>query len=108
MAIVPTNRLELALTRIAESDERCAELKGNMLRCEFLAKTAESVAFKACEGSIEDRKHQARLTPEVQSAWERYFQAVVEYEKCKARREREFTLIELYRTEQASLRRATV
>ena len=102
---ISEQRLEQALTFIAESDLQIGHWRAQVLRSEFLAKSAEALAFKAQQGPIEDKKMSARLTPEVCAAWEKHFEAVLEYEKLKAQRERQYIVIELYRTMSANLRR---
>lgn len=101
------DRVEKSLAIIAETDLQVAEWKGAVLRTEHMAKVAEALAYKALgsEGSIEDRKQATKLVPEVQKAWEEHFQAVVKHEALKARREREYIVIDLYRTVEASRRR---
>lgn len=106
--VISEQRLEQALTFIAESDLQIGHWRAEVLRSEFLVKSATALAFKAQEGSIEDRKQSAILTPEVKDANERHFKSVLEYEKLKAQRERQYIVIELYRTMSANLRRGSV
>lgn len=103
-------RVDQALAEIAQTDLQVAEWKGAVLRTEFTAKSAEALAYKALgsEGSVEDRKQAVKLVPEVQAAWEQHFLAVVKHEALKARREREFIVIDLYRTVEASRRKGNV
>jgi len=103
--VITDQRLEAALTFIAESDLQIGHWRAEVLRSEFLVKSAIALAFKAQEGSIEERKQSALLTSEVKEANERHFKAVLEYEKLKAQRERQYIVIELYRTMSANLRR---
>jgi hypothetical protein len=104
------DRVERALALLAETDLEVAEWKGAVLRTEHMAKVAEAVAYKSfgSEGSVEDRKQQTKLAPEVQKAWEEHFLAVVKHEGLKARREREFIVIDLFRTIEASRRKGNV
>jgi hypothetical protein len=107
--VITEQRLEQALTFIAESDQQIGHWRAEVLRSEFLGKSAEALAFKSAAGtSAEERKQSAKLTPEVAEAWERHFKAVLEYEKLKAQRERQYIVIELYRTMSANLRRGQV
>ena len=106
--VVTEERLEQALTFIAESDLNFANLKANVLRTEFKAKAAEALVYKSLEGSIEDKRQQTRLAPEVSAAWEQHFKSVVDFETLKARRERNFIVIELFRTFSANLRKGQV
>lgn len=107
--LVPESRVEKALSIIAETDREVAAWKGAELRTEFFAKTAEALAFKQTEGSsAEERKQLARLTPEVQKAWEEHFVAVTKHAEVRARREREFAVIDVWRTTRADQRRGNV
>lgn len=106
--VISDQRLEQALTFIAESDLQIGHWRAEVLRSEFLVKSAIALSFKAQEGTVEDRKQAALLTPEVKDANERHFKAVLEYEKLKAQRERQYIVIELYRTMSANLRRGQV
>jgi hypothetical protein len=104
--LIDATRLELALTRLAESDERYAELKGEMLRSEYMAKHTEAVAFKAADGTVEDRKMTARLAGH--EAWEKHFRCVVDFESLKAKREREMIVIECWRSLESSRRQGNI
>lgn len=102
--IVSEQRLEKALSVIAETDNEYAEYKGAVLRAEYMAECAESLAYKQLQGTVEDRKREVKLVPEVQKAWENYFTVVVSMERVKARRHREFIVVDVYRTQEASRR----
>lgn len=106
--LISEQRLDKALAQIAESDTEIAEWKGMVLRTEFTAKAAQALAFKALEGSVEDRKQGALLEEPVKKAWEEHFRAVVEFERLKARREREFTIIEIWRSLESSRRHGNI
>lgn len=105
---ISEERLEQALKFIAESDHQIGHWRAEVLRSEFLMKSATAIAFKHMEGSIEERKQSALLTEEVKDANERHFKAVLEYEKLKAQRERQYIVIELYRTMSANQRRGNL
>ncbi len=103
------DRVDRALGVIAQTDLEVAEWKGAVLRTEHMAKVAEALAYKAqSDGSVEDRKQAVKLDPDVQKRWEEHLQAVVKHEALKARREREFIVIDLFRTIEASRRKGNV
>jgi predicted metal-dependent hydrolase len=102
--LVTEQRLEKALRIIAETDNEYAEHKGAVLRAEYMAECAESLAYKQLQGTVEDRKREVKLVPEVKTAWENYFQVTVNFERCKAFRARELLVIDVYRTQEASRR----
>lgn len=107
---VSDERLETALNRLASTDTEIANARANVLRTEFMAKCAESLAYQAMpkDLSIEDRKRAVPVAQGVQEQWEQHWGAVTHYEALKAKREREFIVIELYRTTSANLRRGNV
>lgn len=102
--VVSERRLEKALALIAETDNEYAEYTGAVLRAEYMAECAESLAYQQLTGTVEDRKRAVKLVPEVQKAWENYFQVLVNMERVKARRKREFIVVDVYRTQEASRR----
>lgn len=107
--LISEQRVEKALGIIAETDREVAAWKGQELRTEFFAKTTEALAFKSAEGSsAEERKQMARLAPEVQKAWEEHFVAVTKHAEVRARREREFAVIEVWRSINANQRKGNV
>lgn len=107
--LITDDRLEKALIFLAQTDEAQAQARGEVLRTEHLAKVAEALAFKASEGgSAEARKQNARLADSSREAWEKHFQAVVQYEYLRAQRERQVLVIELYRTQSANQRKGNV
>lgn len=93
---------------LANTDAKLAQFKGEVMRTEFMAKAAEALVYKSLDGSIEDRKQGVRLAPEVSAAWEANWKAVVEFEKLKARRERAFMTLEIWRSVEASRRRGNI
>ncbi len=106
--LVSEDRLEKALSYLAQTDEACAEAKAHVLRTEHLAKVAEALAFKATEGPVELRKQIARLAGPSREAWEAHFQAVVAYETLRAKREKEVLVIETWRSLNANQRKGNV
>lgn len=102
-------RIAQMLDYLAATDERCASLKANVARTEYLAKLQEAMAYKAIDnGSIEDRKAEAKMSPTVQKAWDGHFKAVAAYEKVRARRGHAMTLTELWRSWNANRRQGQV
>jgi hypothetical protein len=101
--------MEAALNFLAQTDEKIADAKYMLQRSEYLAKLREAFAFKAAEGAtIKDREVAARTEQASQDAWERHFNAVANYEKLRARRERAVLTIEIFRTLESSRRAGTI
>jgi hypothetical protein len=102
---VSDDRLDKAMAFLAQTDSEFAEWRGAMLRAEYMAECAESLAYAAItEGSVEDRKRAAKVAEPVKQAMENYFKAVVEFERLKARRTREVLVVELWRSVNANRR----
>jgi hypothetical protein len=108
MSFITQQRMEKALAFLAETDAEVADWEGQVLRTEFMAECAESLAYKSLEGGVEERKRALKLIPEVQTAWENHFVAVVGKKNLEARRKRAIITIELYRTLEASRRQGHV
>lgn len=103
--LVNEDKIARALHYLAESDERCASLKADVARTEYLAKLQEAFAFKEVSvGTVEDRKSESKMSPKAQAAWDAHFTAVAEYEKVRAIRERAALTIDLFRTLAANRR----
>jgi hypothetical protein len=107
--IVNEKKVAAAFNFLAGSDEQHAMLKTDMQKTEYLAKLAEAFAYKAISvGSVEDKKSEAKMSPTVQAAWDTHFNAMTAFEKLKAKRERAFVVIDMFRTLEASRRRGNV
>jgi len=103
--VISEDRLEKAMRFLAETDEELAEAKGEVLRCEQLLKRIQYRLFKSADGSIELRKATAGVSEETARAEEELVSAIVQYEKLKAKRETESTVVEVWRTLESSRRK---
>lgn len=92
------DRVDRAMSILAESDSEVAEWKVAVMRSEMKAKAVEAVIYVALSGSIEDKKQGLKLDARYEAAWEEHFKAVVAHEKLKNKRDREILVIELYRS----------
>lgn len=102
--MISEERLEKALTFLATTDERSADLKGQVARKEYGAKLARSKIYLVSEGSVEARKAKAEVSVEVEQAEDELAQAIVEHEKVKAKRATEELIVEVWRSVEASRR----
>lgn len=103
--MVTTDEMERALRWMATTDTESADWRVAMLRAEYMADVAESLAYKLAEGtSVEDRKKAAKASPEVKKAMEDYFTAVRGYEVLRAQRKTAELLIETWRSVNANRR----
>jgi|SRR3569833_476551 len=99
MSIVSEKQVESALAFLAESDLNYAHLKANMLRTEYMIDVAEAMAFRAQgEGSVELKKMNVKIDTAVQTAQEKYLQAVIDYEALRAKRKRAELMIDVWRS----------
>lgn len=89
--------MERALRWMATTDTEFADWRVAVLRAEYMADVAESLAYKLLEGTVEDRKRGCKMAPEVVKAQEDYFTAVRGYEKLRAQRKTAELLIETWR-----------
>jgi hypothetical protein len=101
-------RLEKALTYLSTTDEQAAELKANVARMEYMCKLARSRQFLTGEGSVEARKALAEVSDDVQIAEDKLADAIVAFEKIKARRATEELIVEVWRSVGANRRAGNI
>ena len=102
--MISEDRLEKAMRYLAETDEELAEAKGEVLRCEQLLKRIQYRLFESADGSIELRKAKAGMSAETARAEEELVSAIVKYEGLRAKRDTESTVVEVWRSLNASRR----
>ena len=103
---VTLERMEAALDYRACGDDRYAELKASVLRCEIRCKRVRARVFIATEGkNIEERKARVEDHPDVVAADEDYVAVTLEYERERSVRATGDILIDVYRTLEASRRK---
>jgi hypothetical protein len=106
--MISEERLEKAMRFLAESDMEAAELKVQMERKSYLVDLSRRKIFTLSEGNVEERKAQAELAPETKAAEEEYLQAMLEWEKLKAKRATEELIVEVWRSLEASRRQGRI
>jgi len=106
--LISEDRLQKALTYLANTDESCAELKTETERREFKAKAIRDAIFKRLDGSVADRQAKAGSSDEYGEAMEAYFEAMQQHEAMKNKRATEVILIEVWRSLNASRRAGNV
>ena len=103
--MIDNDRLQKALTYMAETDEPCAEWKTNVERNTWLCKHARAITYEGVDGkSVEDRKMAVERALVVTQAEERRINSILEYEKLKAKRETEALIVEVWRSLNANRR----
>lgn len=107
--MISDERMEKALKYLATTDERTAEAKAEVSRCEYLAKRVRARHFLTAEGSsVEAKKAIAETTNDATSADEMLVSAILVYEKLKSKRTTEELIIEVWRSIQANRRAGNV
>ncbi len=96
--LIDDKRLELALKRLAETDERMAELRMEMERAEFKAKATREAVFLRSEGSVAERSALATTSTIYAEAMNLYFDALRSYEHLRNTRAKEVLVIECWRS----------
>lgn len=97
--LIPDERLERALAKLAKTDTLAAELHANMERAEFKAKAVKDALFLRVDGSsATERAAKAGASQDYQDAMETYFAALQAYETLKNERAREVIVIECWRS----------
>lgn len=104
MAAISQERMETALAYLASTDESCADLRADMERAEYRAKRTKAAVFQISEGSVAERNAMAETNADTQSAYERYFEAIRNYDAVKNRRSTEEIVIETWRSLNANRR----
>jgi len=106
--VISEERLEKAMRFLAETDLQSAELKTQVERKDYLVDLVRKRIFLGVTGNIEERKAKAEQDPEVQEAHEEYLEAMLEWEKLRAKRATEELIVEVFRTLEASRRQGRI
>jgi hypothetical protein len=102
--LITDERCEKALKYLAQTDAAAAELKGEVARKEYLCRFTRGNVFLRSEGSVEARKATAESSEEVRSAENELAEAIVEYERVKAKRATRELIVEVWRSVNANRR----
>ena len=103
--MISEDRLSKALTYLSQTDEPSAELKADVARKEYLCKLARSRAFLLANGtSVEQKKAIAETSTGVSDAEASLADAIVAFEKIKAKRATEELIVEVWRSVNANRR----
>lgn len=106
--MITNDRLERALKYLAQTDETCASAKAEVERCAYRCKHARALEFQGADGSVEARKSSAETSQTVQTAEDNRIQAIITFEKLKAKRETESLVIDVWRSLNASRRTGNI
>lgn len=94
------------MTFLGETDQPFAEAKTSLMRCEILCKRVRARIYVTGMGSVEQRKAEAEGHKDTIEADDAYIAATLAFEGLKARRSRAEILIDVWRSVEASRRRA--
>lgn len=107
--MISDERMEKALKYLAMTDEEAAEAKAQVARCEFLAKRVRARQFLMASGpSVEAKKAVAETAPEVEDADGTLVEAILTFEKLRAKRTTEELIVEVWRSCGANRRAGNV
>lgn len=103
---ITLERMEAAMAFLAESDDEFACEKMELEKAAILQKRARARCFLLADGSVEQRKATAETAPDTQTADDAYIACVKAFEALKAKRQRAELVLEIWRSLEASRRRA--
>jgi hypothetical protein len=104
--VIDQEKMEKAMTYLAETDISYAEAKTNLLRAEILVKRVRARVFVETEGGVEVRKAKAEGHVDVVTADESLCASTLDFETLKAKRSRAEIVIEVWRSVNASQRKS--
>ena len=104
--MIDESRLESAMNYLASTDIGYAEAKTRMERAEILRKRARSRILLTTQGTVAERSALADTHEDVIAADDEYIEAIKQYETLRARRQRAELVVEVWRSLEASRRRA--
>ena len=102
------NRVELALTRLAESNEDHAGLAGQVDYLDKGIKQAEAHAFLLAEGTVAERNAKAITSLQFKEALDAWLDAKVKFKKIDNERQHEQRVIDIWRTLSSNRRQGAI
>jgi len=92
------NRVEMALTKLAETNELHAALGGQVNYLAEGIKQAKAHAFLLSEGGVSEREQKAIASQKYADALDAHLQAYVQFKKIDNERQHEQRIIDIWRT----------
>lgn len=105
---ISDDRLQKALTYLAQTDEEAANAKASMKALEQKRKTIKGLAFIEASGTVGEREAKAYASQEYQDIVEQYENAVADAELYANKRKTEELIIEVWRSSNANRRRGNI
>ena len=106
--MISSQRLEKAMTFLAETDEEAAELKTDVERQDYRRKHVRAQLIAHGDGAMELRKAQAESSNEYKIATGDWLEAMSNYQKLANKRQTEMLVIEVWRSLNASRRQGAI
>lgn len=107
--MISDERMEKALRYLAETDDEFGVLKTAVARAEWTFDFAKRSQFLVAEGkTVEERKASAETSGAVSTAHEFWMEALVTFERMKAKRATQELIIEVWRSVNASKRKGNL
>jgi hypothetical protein len=98
LTMISDDRAELALRFLVDTDEKAAELKGEVERAEFFWKRTREALFIHADGTVAERTAQAGQHPKTHEAHEAYVKAIQTYSFVANKRDTEKIVLDVFRT----------
>ena len=102
------NRVELALTRLADTNEDHAAWAGQVDYLDKGIKQAEAHAFLLAEGTVAERNAKAVASQQYKDALDAWLEARVQCKKIDNERQHEQRVIDIWRTLSSNRRQGTI
>lgn len=103
---IDEERVGKAMRYLAETDLTYAEAKGALESAEILRKRVRARVFLTAEGTVADRQARAECDHDAETADAAYVEAIKRFEELRARRQRAELLIDVWRSLEATRRKA--
>jgi len=105
--MINEQRVQDAIDYLVKTDFECADAKVNAERFKYLGKRRRAIVVLSLkDGTAQVKEATAETASEVIEADDEYFKCLQTYEQMSAKRKTEQLVIEVWRTEQANLRKA--
>jgi len=105
MSLINESRVEKSLHYLLDTDFPCAEAKVNAERWKYVSDRKKAHVVLTESGTIQEKNAKADIDKDVIAAEDEYFKCLQEFEQMSAKRKTEQLVIEVWRTEQANLRK---
>jgi hypothetical protein len=102
------NRVELALTRLADTNEDHAAWSGQVNYLAEGIKQAKAHSFLLAEGGVAEREQKALASDKYAEAVKAHITAMVQFKKIDNERQHEQRIIDIWRTLSSNRRQGTI